>query len=164
MPKPIVYVETSVIGYLTSRPSRDPIVAGHQQVTIEWWTTAQSQYELFVSELVVVECSAGDPEAARERLLVLNSLPRLAPTEAAAQLTLALLHSKAVPASEPRDAAHIALAAAHGVEFLATWNFRHIANAPCQALIKQACRDAGFEPPLICSPDNLLGKEAGDVV
>lgn len=164
MPKPLVYVETSVIGYLTSWPSRDPIVAGHQQATAEWWGIAPSKFELFISELVVVECAAGDQQAAAERLQILEGLPRIAPTDAAAKLTQALLLGKAVPTSEPRDAAHIALAASHGVEFLVTWNFRHIANIGRRAAIEEICREAGFEPPMICSPESLLGKDAGDVV
>jgi predicted nucleic acid-binding protein len=164
MRKPLVYVETSVIGYLTSRPSRDPIIGGHQQSTKEWWGIASSHVQLVVSELVVVECAAGNEQAASERLHVIQALERVAPTEAAAKLTEALLLGKAVPSSEPRDAAHIALAASHGVEFLVTWNFRHIANIDCRAAIEWICREAGFEPPIICSPEALLRKDVGDVV
>lgn len=158
MSNPTVYVETTVIGYLTSRNSRDLIVAGHQQVTRDWWTEAAMRFELLVSDLVIRECSAGDPQAAQERQLVLRELRKLAPTEAAAKLTEALLREGGVPPTEPRDAAHIALAASHGVQFLVTWNFRHIANAERRGKIERVCRTAGFEPPIICSPENLLEK------
>ncbi len=158
MANPTVYVETSVIGYLTSRPSVDPIVAGHQDATREWWAEAPGRFELLVSELVIKECSDGDVQAAQERLEILRKIPKVASTDPAAALTEALLRGGGVPLTEPRDAAHIAIAAAHGVEFLVTWNFRHIGNAERRRDIERICTAAGFDPPIICSPENLLGR------
>jgi hypothetical protein len=113
---------------------------------------------LLVSQLVIDECSAGDAEAAAERLAAIQGIELLqnsAPTESLASL---LIQRGAVPASEPRDALHISLAAVNGVEYLLTWNFKHIANATTRDLIEQTCEDAGYEPPLICTPDELAGE------
>jgi hypothetical protein len=155
MPKPTVYVETTVIGHLVGRILADPAVAGRQTVTRDWWPTATKNYRLFVSRLVADECGAGDAEAAAERLAVLDSLDFLAASVGADELAKLLISGQAIPATEPRDAAHISLAAVNGIEYLVTWNFKHIANATTRAAIESVCRAAGFDPPVICTPDEL---------
>ena len=144
--KPRVYIETTVISYLTSRPSRDVVVAGHPQSTRDWWEKASDRFELVVPELV---------DAARARLSILASLSTLDVTPDADGLAETLVRVAAVPHAAIRDAGHIAIAAANGVEYLVTWNFRHIANAVSRPLIEYACRIAGFEPPTICTPEDL---------
>jgi predicted nucleic acid-binding protein len=158
MSKPTVYVETTVISYLAARPSRDPIVAGHQQATRDFWSEAPARFRLLSSEFVVRECSSGDLEAAAERLRLLRDVEKLEVSDAAIGLTNALLEGDAIPPSEPRDAAHIAVAAVHGIQYLVTWNFRHIANPQRQRDIELVCVKAGFDPPIICSPESLLGR------
>jgi predicted nucleic acid-binding protein len=155
MQKQRVYVETTVIGYLTSRPSSNPVVAGHQERTREWWANASSRFHLHVSQPVIDECAAGDVTAAAERLGIVKPLVLLRTTSDAERLARDLLAAEAVPRSQPRDALHIAIAAANGIEYLVTWNFRHIANAFKLGHIERICRGAGFEPPVICSPDSL---------
>jgi hypothetical protein len=137
-------------------------VAGLQETTRQFWLEATSRFRLVVSELVVHECSAGDVEAAQERVEVLRGMQRMASSDAVEKLAEALMRDGGVPPTEPRDATHVALAASHGIEFLATWNFRHIANAQRRRDIERICRAAGFEPPLICSPESLLLKYAED--
>lgn len=151
-----VYIETTVIGYLTSRPRQDVAVAGHQETTREWWQTAPDRFELLISQLVVQECSAGDQQAARERLEVLGELTLIPTTAEAEELADALIVGHAVPETYPEDALHIALAAVHGIEYLVTWNFRHIANVTVRSAIERICRAAGYEPPLICTPEELI--------
>lgn len=154
--KPRVYIETTVISYLIARPARDVVVAGHQQITRDWWETARERFELVVSELVRQEAGTGDPDAVRARLSILASLASLDATAEAEGLTEMLVRVNAVPQAAIRDAAHIAIAAANGVEYLVTWNFRHIANAVTRPLIESACRRAGFESPVICTPEELM--------
>lgn len=154
--KPSVYIETTVISYLTARPHRDIVVAGHQQTTHDWWATAADRFELYASDVVLDEASAGDPVAASERMAVLQGLPLLAVSPAARTLAESLVESGSVPARAAEDALHIAVAAVNGVEYLVTWNFRHIANATMESQIVAVCREAGFEPPVICSPEELL--------
>lgn len=101
-----VYIETSVIGYLTSWPQQDVTVAGHQNTTKLWWATAHARFELYVSQLVVRECSDGDADAVKERLNSLHDLPILSITPAAESLAASLIHRKAVPESQPNDALH----------------------------------------------------------
>jgi predicted nucleic acid-binding protein len=153
--KPTVYIETSVIGYLTSWPQRDVTVAGHQQTTRDWWPTARERFSLCASQLVAQECEGGDEEAARDRIEVLAELRLLPTTPEAEQLASRLLEEHAVPETEPEDALHIALAAVHGIEYLVTWNCRHIANAAVRAAIERVCRESGFRPPIICTPEEL---------
>ena len=151
-----VYIETTVIGYLTSRLREDVTVAGHQETTREWWRTASDHFDLVASQLVVRECSAGDPVAAQERLEAVVKLTLLPTTAAAEQLADALVNGRAVPESHPEDALHVALAAVHGIEYLVTWNCRHIANATARTAIERICRAAGYEPPVICTPEELM--------
>jgi predicted nucleic acid-binding protein len=130
-------------------------------VTRDWWRDDASKYTLYISQLVIEECSDGDPAAAAERLNVVRDVDLLESSNEVDDLADALIVGKAIPASEPRDAFHIAIATVNGVNYLLTWNFRHIANATLRGCIEQICRDAGFEPPIICTPDELMGADDG---
>ena len=156
-----VYIETTIVGHIAGRVHPDPFVADRQQVTRDWWRDHAPSFDVFISQLVIEECSEGDPSAAAERLEVVKDLDLLQSTDEVDDLTNALIAGKAVPASEPRDAFHIAIAAVNGVAFLLTWNYKHIANATLRGRIEQVCRDAGFEPPIICTPDELVGIDDG---
>jgi predicted nucleic acid-binding protein len=153
---PGVYIETTVIGYLTSWPRQDATIAGHQSTTTQWWATARQRFELFVSQLVVRECSDGDRVAVEDRLDAIIGLPVLPITPEAEALAQALIRGHAVPASQPNDAVHIALAAVHRVQYLVSWNFRHIVNAALRPAIERVCREGGYDPPIICTPEELL--------
>lgn len=156
MTKPVVYVETSVVSYLTARPSRDVVAAAYQEITREWWRVAADRFDLVASALVVSEARAGDTEAARSRLMALETVRLIEAPEDAEGLAQQLLKLGAVPRQAADDAAHIAIAVTNGVDYLVTWNFRHIANAVMRAKIEQVCRQMGCEPPVICSPNELL--------
>ena len=154
--KPRVYLETSVISYLASRPSRDLIMAAHQQVTHEWWEKQRSKFELLVSQLVLQEASGGDKSAAERRNGFVKDLIQVQVNDAVIELAQRLLQVSAIPASEFADAVHIAAAAVHGINYLLTWNLKHIANAVIRHRIESACRESGYEPPVICTPEELL--------
>jgi len=149
-----VYLETTIPSYLTAWPSRDLVRAAHQQITREWWGRREG-YELFISQLVVRECQAGDKDAASERLAALSGLPLLEQSEAVEALAQALRDQVPLPERAMADALHIATAAAHGMDYLLTWNCTHIANVTLRGRIEAVCRDAGFEPPAICTPEEL---------
>ena len=154
--KPRLYVETTIPSYLTSRPSRDLIVAGHQQITREWWEKRRDAFQLYISQLVVDEASAGDPAAARERLKVIQDLPLLDITPEVEVLASGILASGIIPRKAATDAAHIAVAAVHGLDFLITWNCVHIANASIARAVAKICGQYGWECPGICTPEELL--------
>ncbi len=156
MTRPTAYIETTVIGHLVGRILADPIVAGRQAVTRQWWPTAIAKYRLFVSKVVADECAAGDGDAARERLEVLDSLEFIATSPSVDKLAGKLIEEFAIPRTEPRDAIHISLAAVNGLEYLVSWNFKHIVNPTTRSAIERVCRDAGFVPPMICTPDELM--------
>jgi len=150
-----LYVETSVISYLTARPSRDPISLGHQQLTREWWSRAGTEFELFASRLVVAEAQVGDPGAAAARLAVLEPITMLAETTESRTLAQKLILTGGLPFKAASDALHIGIAAVHGMDYLVTWNCKHIANARMMRFVMETCRSAGFEPPVICTPEEL---------
>jgi len=153
-----LYLETTIPSYLTSRPSRDLIIAGHQQVTREWWERRSDTFRLYISQLVVDEVSAGDPFAARERLKVLQDLSLLDITPEVTDLASGILASGKIPRKAATDAAHIAIAAVHGMDFLVTWNCVHIANAVIAKALVSLCREHGRECPVICTPEELFGE------
>ena len=154
--KPTVYLETSIIGYLTSRPSRDLVTAANQQLTQDWWDEKREGFNLFISEAVAAECGAGDAKAARDRLDALVDIPTLDVTEEAQNLADDLVHRVPLPPKAEVDALHIAVTAVHGINYLLTWNCTHIANAALQHRIEIICRDWGFDPPTICTPQQLM--------
>jgi len=156
MLKPTVYLETSVIGYATSRISADLVTAARQHITRTWFEHAPATFRLFVSQFVVQEVSAGDAHAARERLKLLEGIPLLVVPESVDELTARLLEGDTMPANAREDAFHIAVAAANGMEFLLTWNYKHIANLTKRENIDSVCRASGYEPPVICTPEELL--------
>ena len=152
-----VYVETSIISYLAARPSRDLVTAGHQQTTHEWWANERGEFQLWASSLVLREASAGDPMAATARLHWLRDIPLLSITPEAERLSEALINQAALPSKAAADALHIATAAVHRVNYLLTWNCTHIANAVKRPQIERICRELGFEPPVLCTPEELTG-------
>ncbi len=151
-----VYIETTFVSYLTGRPSRDLIVAGHQQITHDWWDARRQDYELCVSQLVLQEAGDGDPQAARERLDLLATMTVLEIKEEAVELAEELVRAGAVPAKAGNDALHIAVAAIHRIPYLLTWNCRHMANATIRAQIETGCASKGFKAPVICTPEELM--------
>ena len=154
-----VYIESSVISYLTARPSRDLVIAGRQAVTAEWWDDCRLRYDVYVSPLVVEEISAGHASAAEERLRVIADIPSVAIAAEAESLAFALLASNAVPANSIRDALHIAIAATQGMDYLITWNFKHINNASTRTMVVNAVADFGLVCPVLCSPEELMGED-----
>ena len=158
MAKQSVYLETTIVSYLTSRPSRDLVVAGKQQVTRDWWETQRDGYDLFVSEFVAKEAADGDPEAAERRAQCLAGIPFVEANPDVATVADALLVEGVLPGKAATDAVHIALAAVHGIHFLLTWNCKHLANAAIRDAISRVLLDRGYEPPIICTPDELMGE------
>ena len=154
-----VYVETTVIGSIAGRIHPDPQISARQKLTRAWWENAAERYLLFVSQLTLDECGDGDPLAAQERLDLVRGIDLIEASPEAERLATLLLHRLAVPASQPRDALHIAIATVHGVQFIATWNFKHILNPHQQARIADTCREAGYSPPVICTPQQLRETE-----
>lgn len=158
MTKPRVYVETTILSYLTALPSRDLVRAAHQQITVEWWVN-RDRFSLFVSEAVLEEIRRGDPESAARRMQVADGMGIISATAEAQRLAVELLRSAALPQKAAIDAVHVALAAVHGMDFLLTWNCTHIANAIMRPKIEMVCRNSGFRPPVICTPEELVEQE-----
>jgi len=153
---PTVYLETSVIGYLASRRSADLVIAANQLLTLEWWTDHRHRFELFVSQATIDECSAGDPAAARERLIFVDGLPVLVVDSQTQNLSQELIGQVGLPAKAAVDAVHIATAAQNSIDYLLTWNCKHIANPSFRHRIDRVLVEAGYVPPVICTPQEML--------
>jgi predicted nucleic acid-binding protein len=152
-----VYLETTFISYLVARPSRDLLVAAHQQATQEWWANRRSVFQCCVSQVVIDEASAGDPAEVQKRLAIIGAMPALEITEDAESLTRAIMAAGILPAHAIRDAAHIAVAAIHAIDYLLTWNCKHLANAQTARRITLVCEKQGQRMPTICTPEELMG-------
>ena len=152
-----VYLESTYISYLVARPSRDLVVASHQQVTQDWWNFRREKFDCFVSQVVIDESSAGDVAEVQKRLIAINDLAVLEITRDAETLAHSILKSRAIPPRAIRDAAHIAVAAVHAVDYLLTWNCKHLANAQILRRIESLCRRTGWQMPIICTPEELMG-------
>ena len=151
-----VYLETSVISYLVSRPSRDLQVAAHQLTTQDGWTDRRNKFECSVSQVVIDEASAGDPTEAAKRLAAIQGLPVLALVDETRVLTQAILAAGVIPPRAARDAAHMAVAAVHEIDYLQTWNCKHLANAQIMRKMEQVCETLGWQLPVMCTPEELM--------
>jgi PIN domain len=159
---PLVYLETSFISHLTARSSRDALNAAKQHSSRQWWESCRDHFRLVVSPTVYEECRAGEPEMAQKRLHLLEENAFLLPqTPAIPELARRFLEPAGpLPSKAEADALHIASASSYGCEFLLTWNFKHIANAIIKRRLERILHEHGYEPPTICTPDELLGELA----
>lgn len=153
-----VYIETSIVSYLTALPARDLLAAAWQNATSRWWETRRRRFELFTSQLVVDEAGEGHPDAANRRLCALADIPRLSMPDAVIELAQGLLTEGALPAKAADDALHVAISAYHGVDYLLTWNCRHIDNAEMKPLMRSVCAVHGCACAEICTPLELMGE------
>ncbi len=154
--RPKLYLETTIPGSLAAWPSRDLIRAARQQLTREWWDTRRADFDLFVSQFVIQEVSAGDKSAAAERLKLIENIAILNLSDEASLLAKGLLRQVPLPAKAAVDSLHIAIAAVSEMDYLLTWNCAHIANATLRGGIESVCRDHGYKPPRICTPPELM--------
>ena len=152
-----VYIETTIPSYLTAWPARNLIAAAHQAITREWCSLRRNSFQLFVSQLVIMEASAGDPAAAQLRLDALAGIPLLPFTDSVEWIAGELARLSLVPPNAAADAFHVAFASVHAVDYLLTWNCRHIANAERLPAIETFLRDKGFPVPHVCTPEELMG-------
>jgi predicted nucleic acid-binding protein len=154
--KPTVYIETTVISYLTAWDSRDIIRLSHQLLTREWWANARPRFELYTSALVQHEAAEGDPAAAADRLKTLKDIPLVIIDGSVMELAAEIAAAISLPKRAQADAVHVAAAAVHGIAFLLTWNCRHLANGELVDRIERVCFGAGFNAPRILTPELLM--------
>jgi predicted nucleic acid-binding protein len=152
-----LYLDTSIIGYLTIRPSTNLITASNSVITQNWWDTRRENFTLYISEVVLEELARGDQEIATKRLDLISELPLLALNEAVEELAQQFLTKSNLPPKASDDALHIALATVYKVDYLLTWNCKHIANAQIQKKLSQVSIQSGYELPTICTPYELMG-------
>ncbi|NJO17839.1 MAG: type II toxin-antitoxin system VapC family toxin [Thioploca sp.] len=156
--KPKVYLETSIPSYLSARHSRDLVMMANQEITQEWWDS-RDQFELYISALALQEAGAGDPSVAQKRLEHLNDIPELNITKEVENFAEVLIQEVPLPEKARIDALHIAVTTLSGMDYLLTWNCAHIANAVLRPEIEVICRKFGYEPPIICTPPELIRYE-----
>ena len=154
--KPRLYLETTIPSYLVARRSRDLRLAADQETTQEWWEQRRHNFDLFVSELVLREARCGDAQFAGARLEKLRDIAILPASPPGEQLAGRLLRDGIIPAIAADDATHLGIAAAHSMDFLLTWNCRHINNRALEHRIERACLACGLTCPVICTPTELM--------
>ncbi|NJL61613.1 MAG: type II toxin-antitoxin system VapC family toxin [Methylacidiphilales bacterium] len=152
------YIETSIFGYLTARSTKNLILAANIEVTRDWWDNYRISLDLYASQIVLDEAVLGDSEIAYQRLEMLKGITLLEPSEIAQELVIQFLSKTNLPPKAANDAAHIAIATVHGMDYLLTWNCKHIANAHIQKKLAQICSEFGYELPTICTPYEMIGE------
>jgi len=156
MDKSSVYIDTSVVSYLAAHPSRNLVTAACQQITDEWWQGRRHLYILVTSELVIAEARAGEPSMAARRLELLRGIPELVISDNVKRLAAAFIAQGALPDKAQADALHIAVAAVHNIDFLLTWNCRHIDNPSTKPAVRAVCSKEGYQCPEICTPMGIM--------
>ena len=162
MDKKTVYIETSIVSYLTARPSSNLLAAAWQKATVDWWDTQRGRFDLYVSATVIEEAKRGDTQAAARRIEALEDISLLPITEAVVILAKSLIREGGIPEKALDDALHIAVSAVHGIDYLLTWNCRHIDNAETKPIIRRICGAKGHPCPEICTPQELMGVSIDD--
>lgn len=157
--KSSLYLETSIISYLAARPSRNVVTVAKQIQTWQWWEERRADYELFVSEVTRTEIGDGDPKYAERRLALVSAMPVLSVTKEVEQLMNDIMARLHLPANAVADAYHMALSLANGMDYLLTWNCRHIANAVFRARLESFAKEIGLVAPNICTPEMLMERE-----
>jgi predicted nucleic acid-binding protein len=155
-----VYLETTIISYLASEPSRDLIVAGHQQITHEWWTRRRELFACSISQEVLDEISRGNPDQVARRLVIAQTLPKLPIGPAVSELATEFVRAGILPRNAASDAVHLAVAAVANTDYVLTWNCRHFANAQLLKQLDPVCTRSGYRLPTVCTPEELLGGDA----
>ncbi|NER93522.1 MAG: type II toxin-antitoxin system VapC family toxin [Symploca sp. SIO1B1] len=153
-----VYIETSVISYLTSKMSRDLVIAAHQEISLVWWEKRRFNYRLFISRVVMDEITAGDEQLAQRRGKLVEGIRLLPITEEMTKLAKHFVEKGILPQKSAADALHVAIAAISKIDFVLSWNCRHIANAEIKKAIGKACQSLGYQAPSICTPLELLDR------
>ena len=153
-----VYVETSIVGYLSARSSNNLILMANVEATREWWDNRRSQFALYISQVVLDEVARGDRAIAAQRLEILRDFPLLEVEQAVQNLAAQFLRQSNLPLKAADDALHIAVATVYGLDYLLTWNCKHIANAQIQKKLAQISLNSGYELPIICTPYELMGE------
>jgi hypothetical protein len=154
--KQSVYIESTVISYLTAKPSRDLIVAGHQQLTREWWERALPKLDPFISQFVVNEISVGDAFASKARLNSTATFPLLEMKPEIAYLADQYFKAIRIPEKARSDAYHLAIAAWHGMDYMISWNCTHIASGRVRNIVEQINIKNDLATPIICTPEELM--------
>lgn len=154
--KESIYIETSVVSYYASKPSRDLIALAHQQITWDWWPKAVKRFDVYISEVVVEEAAAGNKESAEKRLIELKGFPHLELTERVEQIAQIYMEKLSLPKKALRDAAHLAVASVHNIDYLITWNCVHIANGEIIKKLLKLNEKLKIKTPVICTPEELM--------
>jgi len=152
-----VYIETSILGYLTARSTKNLILAANIEITRDWWEARRNDFVLYTSEAVLEEVAQGDTEIAAQRLEILRDFPLLALNQDVQNLAVQLLTRSNLPSKARIDTIHIAAATVHGMDYLLTWNCKHIANAQIQGKLAEISLDFGYVLPVLCTPNELMG-------
>jgi hypothetical protein len=155
--KKSVYIETTIISYLAARPSRDIIRAARQTITRQWWDDRLQDFNAFISQLVIDEAGRGDSGASARRNRILSELACLDVSPEAIDLAAVIIEKGQMPQKASDDALHLAISAAHEIDFLVTWNCKHLANAEMLGRIGDVLSAEGYRVPFVCTPDELMG-------
>jgi hypothetical protein len=151
-----VYLETTIFGFLTARPSRVIVQAARQQLTQQWWDEERGKYRTFASAHVIEEARAGDPIAAARRLDALATVEMLAPAPELELLAARLQQSLQLPLKARFDAMHVAYAVYYELDYLLTWNCTHLANGETLRRLTDFLRGQGLWQPIICTPQEMV--------
>ena len=154
--KQTVYLETTVISYYTAKPSRDLIVAGHQQITTEWWEKSLPKFDCYISEFIIDEAERGDEEASKKRIDVVSQFPLLTVNDEIQKIAQTYFERLTIPEKARLDAAHLAIACYYKMDYLLSWNCKHIVSGKVRMKLQELNRIIQLHTPIICTPEELL--------
>lgn len=160
---PTIYLETTIPSYLVARPSRDLIVAAHQQITHDWWRDVREHFDIYISEIVLTEIRVGDQNLAARRLAIVEKLPILQVNDEVQNLVNIYAQRLGLTGRAQSDLPHIAFAVAYAMDYLVTWNCAHIANGAVIRRLMDINSELQCHTPIIVTPEELLEHPGGEL-
>lgn len=151
-----VYIETTIPSYLSAKSTDNLIAGARQLITQRWWETERRRFQLYISDVVYLECSQGDARASAKRLNVIEDIPSLGIDDKTIELAETLFAELSIPEKAKDDALHIAVACVHEMDYLLSWNFKHIVNASAIRRLRGIVEHTNYRLPQICTPEELF--------
>ena len=163
MDKPTIYLDTNIFSAYWYQGT-DIAGAARRLQTRDWWREEREHFSLYISITTVNELRAGRFRRQADCVRMARAVSRLAMTRRVSHVLKEVIKSRLIPDSKPGDALQMAVAGAHEVDYLLSWNYAHLANPIAQVRLEAVCLSLGLRAPLLVSPETIPQVRLGQAI